>query len=182
MIRRVTTRPIRPCIGVDPGSGPGAVAVWTPWGGWYVQGWRKWAGEGEAVVYAAVLRAAHRNFVGGVDCAVELIAPHKGRTNGLVALAEAAGGTVTLVRPHVAQVQRPAPAAWRRDVLGLSTTTGAAECEAAAVAAVAGVAVPGRRYVVDLGVGLTLGGHEAEAVCLALWAAGCRLGEPEVHP
>lgn len=119
------------------------------------------------------------SLVAGADCAVELITPHAGRANGLVTLAEAAGGAVTLVRPHVGSVQRPAPAAWRRDVLGLSTTTGASECEAAAVAAVAGVAVPGRRYVIDLGVGLTLNGHEAEAVCLALWAAGCRLGEPE---
>jgi len=175
MIRRLTTRPVRPCIGVDPGSGPGAVAVWTPGLGWQVADWRRWAVEGEQAVRSLLASVAL------ADAAVELIAPHKGRTNGLVALAEASGGAVTLVRPHARSIERPAPAAWRRDVLGLSTTTGAAECEAAAVAAVAGRAVPGRRYVVDLGVGLTLGGHEAEAVCLALWAAGCRLREPEVH-
>jgi hypothetical protein len=29
--------------------------------------------------------------------------------------------------------------------------------------------------MVDLGVGLRLGEHAAEAVCIALWAAGCRL-------
>jgi hypothetical protein len=178
MIRRLTTRPVRPCIGVDPGSGPGAVAVWRPGLGWQVAGWKRWEGEGEHAVFMASTLAAE---FGEADCAIELITPHKGRTNGLVALAEAAGGAVTTCRGYVATLTRPAPAAWRRDVLGLSTTTGASECEAAAVAAVAGRPIPGRRYVVDLGVGLTLGGHEAEAVCLALWAAGCRLGEPEVQ-
>jgi hypothetical protein len=29
--------------------------------------------------------------------------------------------------------------------------------------------------LVDLGVNLRLGEHAAEAVCIALWAAGCRL-------
>jgi hypothetical protein len=174
VIRRLTTRPVRPCIGVDPGSGPGAVAVWTPDGGWRVRGWKRWEGEGERVVREAL------DGIEGADAAVELITPHAGKGRGLLKLAVAADLAVRAVQPHALKVLRPSPTRWRYDVLGLSPRTGAPECEKAAIAAVAGVP-RGGRYVVDLGVGLTLGGHEAEAVCLALWAAGCRLGEPEVQ-
>ena len=176
-------RPPGPCIGVDPGLNGGA----AQYDGerWRAIEWRKRArGWNVTDERGAVVRwdrwtdalAGWLEYVEVRRLAVEGIAYHKGKGVGLVTLAEAAGAAVALVsQAYPGNVQRPTPNEWRRDVLGLSPRTGAAACATAAIHAVAGTQDPSRSRMVDLGVGLRLGEHAAEAVCIALWAAGCRL-------
>lgn len=178
-------RPPGPCIGVDPGINGGAAQYdgerWRTieWRkrskGWDVtdetgDGWRVPSWGGALAGWLDLAAPDSR-------CAVEGIAYHKGKGVGLVTLAEAAGeavGHLWCLSGDVG-VQRPTPNEWRRDVLGLHPSTAAAACSVAAIHAVAGTQDPSRSRMVDLGVGLRLGEHAAEAVCIALWAAGCRL-------
>jgi hypothetical protein len=177
-------RPPGPCIGVDPGVNGGAAQFDGE--RWRAIEWRKRAKGWDVTEDSGVVLRwpkwsdALSGWIeyGDVDKAagVEGIAYHAGKGNGLITLAEAAGAAVVVVGDTVAsEVQRPTPNEWRRDVLGLSPRTGAAACATAAIHAVAGTQDPSRSRLVDLGVGLRLGEHAAEAVCIALWAAGCRL-------
>lgn len=178
-------RPPGPCIGVDPGLNGGAAQFDGK--RWRAIEWRKRAkgwdvtdetgDEWRVPAWGGALAGWLLDYATKFGrCGVEGIAYHKGKGVGLVTLAEAAGEAVG----HLwcfsdLGIQRPTPNEWRRDVLGLSPRTGAAACATAAIHAVAGTQDPSRSRMVDLGVGLRLGEHAAEAVCIALWAAGCRL-------
>ena len=105
---------------------------------------------------------------------------------GIITLAENAGIAVAVAesRGWLAG-ERPGASTWRRDVLGIGGRTKAAAAEAAAVAAVLGVPRRGSRRVVDLGIGWPpdlVTGHVAEAVCIALWGRGWRVGASEPSP
>ena len=176
-------------VGVDPGPSFGALAFIEAHGSCMTWAWSlrragtyraTWRVDGvvthEAVVAGlAALRTGIRVHA-GAQCAVEAV--HVGRVRGaqLVALAEDAGAWVGWLGVH-GIVQRPVAATWRREVLGLSPRTAADDCDRAAIAAVLGQPCPGRRQVVTLG--LRWGGpppspHEADALCIAAWAAGVR--------
>lgn len=178
-------RPPGPCIGVDPGVNGGAAAFDGE--RWRTIEWRRMTHSwivtdhrGEALRWDS-WGSALREWLRRVPpvssaTAVEGIAYYKGKGSGLVTLAEAAGEAVGhLWACSDPDTLRPTPNEWRRDVLGLSPRTSAAACATAAIHAVAGTRDPSRSRMVDLGVGLRLGEHAAEAVCIALWAAGCRL-------
>ena len=179
-------RPPGPCIGVDPGTTTGGGAALFDGERWRTIEWCKrskgWdvtdeTGDGWRVPSWGGALAGWLDLAAPDSrCAVEGIAYHKGKGVGLVTLAEAAGEAVG----HLwcfsdLGIQRPTPNEWRRDVLGLSPRTSAAACATAAIHAVAGTQDPSRSRMVDLGVGLHLGEHAAEAVCIALKADGRRL-------
>ncbi len=175
--------PAGPCIGVDPGINGGA----AQYDGerWRTIEWRKrsrgWdvtdeTGDQWRVPRWSDALTSWLEYGTATAAAVEAITYHGGKGVGLLTLAEAAGAAVVLVGDLiVGDVQRPRPQEWRRDVLGLSSRTGAAACATAAIHAVAGTRDPSRSRMVDLGVGLRLGEHAAEAVCIALKADGRRL-------
>lgn len=156
-------------VGVDPGEHGGAIIVLTP--GLAVHAVVSWS-RGP---FGKVIRGALAGVPAGALCGLERIVPNRQRLNGFATLAEAAGGPKDALREHGMKVQRPTANEWRRDVLGLGTVS-ADTAERAAIEAVRGEFQRGRRAQVVLPVTLdTDCGHAAEALCIALWAAGWRL-------
>jgi hypothetical protein len=183
-------RPPGPCIGVDGGVNGGAALF--DGRRWHAREWVKRervAGtvyvvtehDGRAFEVSCWARSLdlwlHRlGEAHAHACAVEAAGYQRGKGLGLTTLVDAAGTAVGLLIPYAAgDVERPAPQKWRARVLNLGPRTPAEQASTAAIHAVAGTQDPSRSRMVDLGVGLRLGEHAAEAVCIALWAAGCRL-------
>lgn len=176
--------------GVDPGPSEGAAATITDDGGSWVASWRlrrssyvvsiRSDGEGaeEWLLDGPALRRCVLEHVRR-DTPIAVEAVHVGRVRGsqLVALSEDAGAWVGVLGLR-GPVARPLAATWRREVLRVRAGTVAADCDRAAVAAVLGVPLLGRRgEAVTLGLrwqGAPPTAHEADALCLAAWASGRR--------
>ena len=179
-------------LGVDPGPKDGAAALVRPDGSSETWEWHRTSAgyrvrhrkNGAAQTVAALTLGEvmldvlqHAPYIR--HAAVEAVHVGKVRGAALVALAEAAGAWVGLASMTGAgEPGRPVAATWRRDVLRVRAGTPAGDCDRAAVAAVQGLPLVGRRgETVSLGLrwlGEAPSSHEADALCIAAWAAGRR--------
>lgn len=177
-------------IGADPGKNGGAICVLRDRAP-SVLSWRK---AGKRIVSRTICRGAVVDFTDPVPprlaqfvrligephaAAVERVDPHSGKGNGLVSLAEDAGGIVALIlaaHPWLI-VHRPQASAWQLELLDLAYSVKADDRERAAIAWVQGHAPLGwTGRAVDLAVDWTApvppNAHEADAVCFAVLARG----------
>jgi hypothetical protein len=155
-------------LGADPGK-TGAAVLLSPELEVFAATW-------SAPPFGPHVRQLLLRAVEGACGAVERINPHRGKGRGLGTLYEAAGPLVDAMREYGVEPGRPDPNRWRSDILGLASGTSADTAERIALEAVRGDRQRGRRTQVVLPLQWSAPtGHAAEALCMALWAAGWRL-------
>lgn len=182
-------------VGIDPGPNGGALAAvlddwvllasWTRRARgvavasrWFDRGVLRSTDEWTVADGVAALASIRAGYL-PTHAAVERITHHRGKGSGLVALAEHAGACVAWCHERGVIPARPMPSTWRRDVLGLAPSTTADVCDAVAIYAVTGREYPERRKGAPLPmrVEAEVNAHEADAICLAIWAGGWRVSD-----
>lgn len=181
-------------IGIDPGENAGAVALLRHrdvlFLGWWQKGQNGFSGVSldEGATAPRLTRSDSLwGLLGGfamprprsAAVALEFVRQLPGHSHTEVLVESAGYLRAWLDAQGLGTPQRPTSAEWRRDVLGVQESSGAKACGLAALAAYADDPAPGSREFVRWGltsrpVGVPVE-HAAEAVAMALWAAGYRL-------
>ena len=188
--RRLVGGRNEPGIGIDPGcEGAGAyvvgrtvrrVVVWTRSTATIFDAERPAPVKVPIANMWAALSKLPRDGV--TSTAVEFVRSLPGHSHGEVLVETAGYACAWLDAWGLPEPVRPPSVDWRRDVLGVREASGAKACGAAAVSAYVGrPAVGSREFVIwDLvrpgACGLELPEHGCEAVAMALWGLGWRLG------